>query len=234
MQPAFVSEPAWAAIPHHARDNILHAASTAVRRGDPQREAFWQSVVGHLEQDFFDAFDVDRTFGEFAWPLVVKEDALSRARVSHTLALYAGAAAGGDSSLADEMLQLSADEVWRRLNVPEADGVCVYCGTPCPSRTDERLSRSCCSDQCLAGLRSLKTHLYEWVADRLDVSCANVAQGVSEDTPTEKHAKLDASKGDELIRSAVAVTLRAEFDVGSALDLFEGEAIEQEPEMAPQ
>ncbi|WP_157374358.1 hypothetical protein [Salipiger sp. CCB-MM3] len=105
-------------------DAVMADASARIRCGDDVRTALWRSVRHLWEAELFEDFEVDRTHGDFAWPLVMSAREDDFDRVSQALA-HAKALAVSAVTVVTES---STEDFWGLLDVPCPDDRCIYCG----------------------------------------------------------------------------------------------------------
>ncbi|WP_156883421.1 hypothetical protein [Salipiger mucosus] len=207
-----MSDAVWHAIPTDVRAPVLQDASTGVRTGEPQRRAFWSAVRRLLEQDLFDDFQVERTYGEFAWPLIVANSEDDLNRVTEAL-LKAKATEHWDTPVSS----MTPDEFWMSLEVPVPQLTCVYCGSPLwygDVEEGEIALHSSCAD----GMSHLKRTVFEMVVGETEPETFS-------DGDQTAPCGADAGSPNSVTSMAeppAPPAVDGELDVEALLDLFPG------------
>lgn len=103
-------------------DAVMCDAARKIWRGVNVRSALWNSVRTHRQPTLFEDFGVDRTHGDFAWPLVMGEFDEELDRVVQALSRAKGVAA----SPVTTVTEMSVEDFWASLEVPHPPDLYLY------------------------------------------------------------------------------------------------------------
>ena len=106
------------AMPDGVLEAVMADAARKIRRGSDVRSALWSSVRTHWEADLFEHFEVDRTYGDIYWPLVMSSNDFDLDYVVEVLAKVRSR---------DEALGIDVDLVGE-LQAPYPSDRCIFCG----------------------------------------------------------------------------------------------------------
>lgn len=197
-------------------DAVMADAARKIRLGTDVRSALWSSVRTHWELTLFEDFGVDRTYGDFAWPLVVSEFDEDLDRVVQVLSRAKGIAASPVTTVAE----MSVEDFWASLDVPYPKDRCLYCGITiaCGTLADDVLSLH---EECREKLSLLKESLFG-SAQRLEAEKRAGDGGLETSEGTDGHRGLGEREPESANKKEAAESL---------LGLFEGDFYNEQREI---